>query len=212
VPDRSELDRFYRRYNAACNAHAFDRLGEFVASGVVVDGAPRGLDGYAAALREVVRAFPDYRWEIQHLLVDGDWIAAHFLDTGTHRDTAFGVPATGRAVRTQEFAFYRIEAGRIAEVWGTADDLALVDQLRSTARPAVDPAARPDLDGVTLEVDGELFSVRPERDGTGYTWLSGPHDGYGFSESPTADRSPEEHRDRIRAFLAQINPATGYLD
>lgn len=129
VSDPSDLARFYRRYNAACNEHAFGRLGEFVAPEVVVDGAPRGLAGYVAALREVVRAFPDYRWEIRHLLVDGDWIAAHFLDTGTHRDPAFGVAATGRAVRTQEFAFYRIEAGKIAEVWGTADDLDL-HQLR----------------------------------------------------------------------------------
>jgi predicted ester cyclase len=53
-----------------------------------------------------------------------------FLDTGTHRGAAFGVPGTGRAVRTQEFAFYRIAGGKIAEVWGTADDLDLLRQLR----------------------------------------------------------------------------------
>jgi predicted ester cyclase len=41
-----------------------------------------------------------------------------------------GVPATGRSVGTQEFAFYRVEADRIAEVWGTADDLQLSRQLR----------------------------------------------------------------------------------
>jgi aspartyl-tRNA synthetase len=89
----------------------------------------------------VARAFPDYRWDLSHLLVDGDWIAAHFADTGTHSDTAFGVPATGRTIRTQEFAFYRIEVGKIAEVWVTADDLDLLTQLQdqtsgsNTARP-----------------------------------------------------------------------------
>jgi hypothetical protein len=48
------------------------------------------------------------------------------------------VPATGRAVSTQEFAIYRFQAGRIAEVWVTADNLRLLDQLL----PAVDPAVR----------------------------------------------------------------------
>lgn len=119
--NRSELADFYRRYNALCNEHDFDRLGEFVAEDVRVDGEPRGLAAYAAGLREVIRAFPDYRWDLRHLLVDGDWIAAHFIDTGTHR---------GRTVSTQEFAFYRVQAGKIAEVWVTADDLHLQRQLQ----------------------------------------------------------------------------------
>jgi steroid delta-isomerase-like uncharacterized protein len=125
-----ELAAFYRRYNACCNEHRFDDLAEFVAPDVVIDGIDRDLDAYAEALRAVVRAFPDYRWELRHLLVDPPWIAAHFADTGTHRGPFLGVPATGRSVSAQEFAFYRVDAGRIAEVWGTADDLHLLQQLR----------------------------------------------------------------------------------
>jgi predicted ester cyclase len=125
-----ELTAFYRRYNACCNAHDFGRLHEFVEPEVTVDGERRRLDDYAGALLAVVDAFPDYRWDLRHLLVDGEWIAAHFVDTGTHRGTFLGVPATGRAVTAQEFAFYRVPAGRIAEVWGTADDLRILEQIR----------------------------------------------------------------------------------
>jgi predicted ester cyclase len=124
------LAAFYRRYNACCNEHRFEDLGDFVASDVVVNGTECGLDAYAEGLRAVVRAFPDYRWELRHLLVDEPWIAAHFADTGTHRGPFLGVAATGRSVSTQEFAFYRLDAGRIAEVWVTADDLDLLNQLR----------------------------------------------------------------------------------
>jgi predicted ester cyclase len=127
---RDELEAFYRRYNACCNAHAFDRLDEFVAPGVRVDGEDRGLEGYIAALRATVDAFPDHRWDLRHLLVDGDRIAADFVDTGTHRGTFLGVPATGRSVMTEEFAIYRVQGGRIAEVWGTVDYLRLLEQLR----------------------------------------------------------------------------------
>ena len=130
MAERDELEAFYRRYNACCNAHELDRLGEFVAPRVRVDGEDRTIADYTANLRAVIYAFPDYRWDLRHLLVDGDWIAGHFIDTGTHRGTFLGIPATGRAVETQEFAVYRVEAGRIAEVWGTADDLRLVEQLR----------------------------------------------------------------------------------
>jgi hypothetical protein len=67
---------------------------------------------------------------------------------------------------------------------------------------------------VTLEVDGELFAVRPDgRGGTSYTWLTGPNEGYGYGESPTpAGRPEEEHRRSIRGFLAQIDPVTGYIE
>ena len=43
-----------------------------------------------------------------------------------HRGTFRGVPPTGRPVTTQEFAMYRVENGRIAEVWVTADNAALL--------------------------------------------------------------------------------------
>ena len=64
----------------------------------------------------------------------------------------------------------------------------------------------------TLDVDGERFAIRRTGDGgTGYDWLSGPNVGYGFGSSGTPNRPVEEHRDSIRAFLAMIDPATGYI-
>jgi steroid delta-isomerase-like uncharacterized protein len=125
----NDLEAFYRRYNACCNEHRFGDLVEFVARDVVTNGTERGLDVYVEGLRAVVRAFPDYRWEIRHLVIDSPWIAAHFANTGTHRAAFLGVPASGRPVSTQEFAFYRVDAGRIAEVWVTADDLQLLQQI-----------------------------------------------------------------------------------
>jgi predicted ester cyclase len=125
-----ELAAFYRRYNACCNEHRFEDLAEFVAAEIVVDGDPRGLYEYAEGLRAVVRAFPDYRWELHHLVIEAPWIAAHFANTGTHRGMFLGVAPTGRPVSTQEFAFYRVDGGRIAEVWVTADDLRLLQQLQ----------------------------------------------------------------------------------
>ena len=119
------LKAWYRRYNELCNAHRFTELDAFVARDVVVNGEPQGFDGYVAGLRAVVEAFPDYRWDLRHLVVEGPWIAAHFVDTGTHRGAFRGVPPTGRPVTTHEFAMYRVDRSRIVGVWVTADNAPL---------------------------------------------------------------------------------------
>jgi predicted ester cyclase len=125
-----DLEAWYRRYNAVCNAHRFEELGQFVAGDVEVNGEVQGLSGYVAGLEGVIEAFPDYRWEMQHLFVGEDWVSAHFFDTGTYTGAFLGVTATGRRIRTQEFAVYRVHVGRITQVWVAADNLHLLDQLR----------------------------------------------------------------------------------
>ena len=117
----------YRRYIARCNAHELASLGEFVADDVKVNDDPVGLDGYIAGLQTVVDAFPDFHWDLRHVLVEEPWLSAHFTDTGTHQ-------ATGRTLRIQELSLYRFEHGKIAAVWG---DLADVSEL---ARSAEEPS------------------------------------------------------------------------
>jgi predicted ester cyclase len=46
------------------HAHRFDKLEHFVARDVEVNGEVRGLRTYVAGLEGVVRAFPDYRWDV----------------------------------------------------------------------------------------------------------------------------------------------------
>lgn len=80
--------------------------------------------------------------------------------------------------------------------------------------PGVSPeaASAADVASFMLEVDGEVFELRPGHSGaTDYAWLSGPNPGYGFSVSPTRNASLDNHRENIRGFLAEIDPTTGYL-
>jgi predicted ester cyclase len=108
--ERGEMEKFYRRYLLRCNEHRFEELGEFVDESVEVNGAPHDVRRYAAGLRSVVEQYPDFHWDLQHLLIDGGWLSAHLIDTYTTAD--------GRATRLQEFAVYHVTAGRIDEVWG----------------------------------------------------------------------------------------------
>ena len=120
----------YTRYIATCNAHQFELLGRFVAQDVRVDGTVRGLKRYVADLQGVVAVFPDYHWELQHLVVDGDWMAAHLLDSGTQALAFRDVAPAGRRFVVPEFAFYRVEERRIVDVWARADERAMIEQLQ----------------------------------------------------------------------------------
>jgi hypothetical protein len=80
------------------------------------------------------------------------------------------------------------------------------------ASPAVAPSSMTDRAATRLEVDGEVFELRPDEfGGAHYDWISGPNAGYGFSESPAPD-SLEQHRASIRNFLSLVDPATGYIE
>jgi predicted ester cyclase len=46
----------------------------------------------------LISAFPDWHWEIRHIVVHGENIAVHFTATGTHRGLFQGIEATGRRV------------------------------------------------------------------------------------------------------------------
>ncbi len=67
-----------------------------------------------------------------------------------------------------------------------------------------------------ITVDGERFRVRLrpchgdlyEYD---YDWLTGPSVGYGFGVSGPFEESDAKHTARMRNFLAEIDPATGFL-
>ncbi len=67
-----------------------------------------------------------------------------------------------------------------------------------------------------LTVGRERFRVRlRRRHGPlyeyDYDWLTGPNDGYGFGVSGPFEHSDDDHKARIRDFLADIDPVTGYL-
>ncbi len=68
-----------------------------------------------------------------------------------------------------------------------------------------------------LTVDDEIFDVAydPEQPG-GYHYkrLTGPAPGYGFSvfRSDHAKSTTAEHLARIRGFLEEVDPITGYIE
>jgi steroid delta-isomerase-like uncharacterized protein len=89
-----------------------------------------GPDAFATFMRGVSKAFPDFRFDIHHVVADGDLVAAHYTFAGTQEDTFLGsVPSRGRSFATRGMSLFSCSAGRIDELWVTFFSLAMMQQL-----------------------------------------------------------------------------------
>lgn len=87
---------------------------------------PAGLKPIVVAMRH---AFPDLHYEVLDLVIGEGKVAVRCTLTGTHRGDFFGIPATGKAVKANQFQIEYIRAGQIVEHWRQTDDLGLLRQL-----------------------------------------------------------------------------------
>ena len=129
MTQRDEYRSLYLSYLKCCNEHDFDGMASFYTPTIKVNDVPMEPAAVTAQFAPVISAFPDWHWEIRHLVVDGDYIALHFTVTGTHRGTFQGIEATGRQVTISEFTLYRVEDGKFVEVWDHADMDAVMRQI-----------------------------------------------------------------------------------
>ena len=89
---------------------------------------PPGTPG-EAIVGAFLGAFPDLRYDVADIIVEGDRAAARWSATGTHRGEFFGVAPTGRRVTVVGADVFRAEGGRLAESWVNSDLFGLFRQL-----------------------------------------------------------------------------------
>ena len=140
VTQRDDHRSRYLSYLEYCNEHDFDRMASFYTSTIKVNDVAMDPAAVAAQFAPLISAFPDWHWEIRHLVVDGDYIAVHFTVTGTHRGAFQGIEATGRRVTISEFTLYHLEHGKFAEVWDHTEIDAVMRQIGQREAPPMAPA------------------------------------------------------------------------
>lgn len=87
---------------------------------------PTGLKQMAAIMRT---AFPDFRVDIEDQFGEADRVVTRVRQTGTHKGDFAGLAPTGKRICISAISVERIERGKIAESWGTSDQLGLRQQL-----------------------------------------------------------------------------------
>lgn len=89
-------------------------------------GGLEGMRDFAATLRG---GFPDIRFTVDHLIVDGDKVLANWRITGTHQGDFLGIPPTGNVIQDHGNDIFHLREGKITNVWVNEDSFGLMRQL-----------------------------------------------------------------------------------
>ena len=85
-----------------------------------------GLKQWIAMLRT---AFPDLQCSIEHEIIQGDKIAAHWTMRGTHKGLFLGNAPTNKPILVQGLIYAHIENNQIIENWTMIDQMSVLQQL-----------------------------------------------------------------------------------
>jgi predicted ester cyclase len=107
-----------------------DMFGDEYVNHAALPGTPSGAAGQAVVLERLWAAFPDGRFEIEHVAVDGDVVICIGTMSGTHDGELLGVPPSHRRVEWRMCHLMRFGAdGRALEHRAIRDDLGLLRQM-----------------------------------------------------------------------------------
>lgn len=88
-----------------------------------------GPEGFIAFFTKFREAFPDLEVAVEQMVADDENVAIAYTVTGTHKGNFHGVAATGKKIKARGMQIARFEDGRIAERWGSSDELGIFHQL-----------------------------------------------------------------------------------
>ncbi len=136
--NKALADRFHMDVFQEENLNVADEIlsPDFVWHGALGPGEDqRGPEGTKEVASAVIGAFPDRRITHEDIIAEGDKVLIRWSLSGTHQGELMGIPATGRRVTVTGFDLFRIEGGKIVEMWQEADQLGMMQQLGVVPEP-----------------------------------------------------------------------------
>lgn len=92
-------------------------------------GQGTGPNGVVHVARLYRTAFPDLKLSVERMISEGDCVAVHVREEGTHLGPFEGIAPTGRRVVWNWIGIYRVAGGKLVERWGRIDTQILYEQL-----------------------------------------------------------------------------------
>jgi steroid delta-isomerase-like uncharacterized protein len=139
MPAEENRSVIRRAYEELWNGRKVDVVDELVTEDFLNHAAPPGRQRGRQGLKDVVRmfegAFPDFRYEVEDVIAEGEKVAVRDIFRGTHQGDFMGIPATGNRVTMEAIHIFRFDGGRVAEHWVARDDLGMMRQLGAIPTP-----------------------------------------------------------------------------
>jgi|SRR5579859_5574096 len=121
-----------RVYEEFTNQRQLDLADALFSPDFVDHGAPatrRGAEGVKETTRAFLAAFPDFKFEIEAMVAEGDQVHVRGTISGTQQGAYAGLPASGKHARWSAMDDFRFENGKIVERWTERNRIALLKQL-----------------------------------------------------------------------------------
>lgn len=112
---------------------AFQKL--FADGFVHHDPAIRDLPGFLRFLGAVHAGVPNGHTTIEEMVAEGNQVTKRWTLRGTQTGELLGVPPTGKQIALQGISIYRLEGGRVTDIWWATDTLGLLQQLGAIPQP-----------------------------------------------------------------------------
>lgn len=123
------------RFVEISNAAKWNELSDIVAAdfrrhSAATAGKPvRSLEEFIALQQGLMATFPDQHVRLDQIIAEGDYVAIRAAYTGTQSGPMGEFPASGNKMDGPFIAFFRIESGKIAELWVEWDNVNILAQL-----------------------------------------------------------------------------------
>ncbi len=124
--------RVMTQYNELWKPAGLGRAESVIAPHFMRYGSSGQFSGVPAFKRYVahyLNAFPDLRFAVEDWLAQGEKVVIYYSFTGTHERAFMGMAATGRWIRAEGVAIYRIVDGKLVELWDFLDLFGIAEQL-----------------------------------------------------------------------------------
>ena len=132
-----------RQFGEAVNNYDYGALDEIMAADFVrhsqatSDVKVRSLEEFKQFVKASSESIPDMKGHIELMVAEGDFVAIYATFTGTQSGPMGPFPATDKTMKSKTMAIFRLENGKIAELWIEWDNLAILSQLDHFPPPGI---------------------------------------------------------------------------
>ena len=123
------------RFAEAINAADWEALDEVLATDfqrhcqATPNVEVNSLEEFKDLQKGFIVGFPDQRVTVDLVVAEGEHVATYGAYQATHTGPMGDVPATGKTVDVKMMTMFRIQGGKISEIWVEWDNMAMLTQL-----------------------------------------------------------------------------------
>lgn len=88
-----------------------------------------GIEAMNNVITTCRAAFHGLHVTVDDIMADSDKVTARFTARGVHKGEFMGLPPTGKAITMTGIEIFRINEGKIAELWGEVNLVGLMQQM-----------------------------------------------------------------------------------